>query len=60
MAAQQNVAQDRIDALALGFIGARVLYGAFYLMDQATLRSLAWVGGFGCSIALMLAAIRAG
>jgi uncharacterized MAPEG superfamily protein len=60
MAAQQNVAQDRIDALALGFIAARVLYGAFYLMDQATLRSLAWVGGFGCSIALMLAAIRTG
>ena len=58
MAAQQNVSGERIDALALGFIAARVLYGVFYLMDLATLRSLAWVGGFGCSLALMLAAIR--
>ena len=60
MAAQQNVAQDRIDQLAVGFIAARVLYGAFYLLDWASLRSLAWVAGFGCSIALMIAAIRAG
>ena len=60
MAAQQNVAQDRIDQLAVVFIAARVLYGAFYLLDWATMRSLAWVTGFGCSIALMVAAIRAG
>ena len=59
MAAQQDVAADRVDALSLGFIAARVLYGAFYLMDQATLRSLAWAGGFGCCLALMLSAIRA-
>ena len=58
MAAQQGVAPERVNQLAIGFVAARVLYGVFYLMDLATLRSLAWVGGFGCSIALMLAAIR--
>ncbi len=59
MAAQQGVAQDRIDQLAIGFIVARVIYGAFYMLNWATPRSLAWVVGFGCSVALMTAAIRA-
>lgn len=58
MAVQQGVAAERVNQLALAFIVARVLYGAFYLLDRATLRSLAWVVAFGCSIALMLAAIR--
>ncbi len=59
MAVQQRVSSDYVDALALGFIAARVLYGVFYLKDLATLRSLAWAAGLGCCIALMLAAIRA-
>lgn len=49
-----------IDILAVAFIVFRVLHGVFYLAGRATLRSLAWVGGFGCAIALLaLAALAA-
>lgn len=48
-----------IDALAVGFVAARLAYGIFYLADWATLRSLAWTAGFGCVIALFVIAGRA-
>ena len=47
--------QSTIDALAVGFLVSRVAYGAFYLADQATLRSLAWFAGMGCVAALFFA-----
>jgi uncharacterized MAPEG superfamily protein len=50
----------RVDALAVGFIVARLAYGGFYLADWATARSLAWTAGFGCVIALFVIAARAG
>lgn len=46
----------RADGLALGFIAFRVLHGSLYLLDRATLRSLAWAGGFACVIGLFLVA----
>lgn len=53
LAAQQMQApQPTVDALALGFIGARIAYIAAYLADQAALRSLIWFAGLACSIAL--------
>lgn len=57
LAAQQmHGAQDRIDLLAVGFIAARLAYIAVYLADQATLRSVVWAVGLGCSIALFFVA----
>jgi uncharacterized MAPEG superfamily protein len=44
----------RIDLLAALFIVMRLLYTAAYLRDAATLRSLAWSGGFLCVILLFL------
>nr|MBK7066366.1 MAPEG family protein [Deltaproteobacteria bacterium] len=44
--------QGRIDTLALGFIAARVAHFAAYLADVAPLRSLVWMAGLGCTIAL--------
>ena len=44
--------QGRVDLLALGFIAARVAYVAAYLADIAPLRSLVWMGGLGCVVAL--------
>lgn len=44
--------QARIDWLAIGFLGARVIYGILYLADLATLRSIAWMAGVACIVAL--------
>ncbi len=54
-----NGPQGLIDTLALVFIAARLLYLGFYLADQASLRSLAWFVGFGCVIAIFIAAAGA-
>jgi uncharacterized MAPEG superfamily protein len=41
-----------VDALALGFVVARVVYIGAYLADRANLRTLSWVVALGCAIAL--------
>lgn len=46
------VPHDRVDLLAMVFIAARVAYVALYAADIATLRTLAWLVGFGASLAL--------
>jgi len=51
-----NGPQSLVNTLALVFIGARVLHLAFYLANQATLRSLAWFVGFGSIIAIFVVA----
>lgn len=51
-AQQQGAAQGTVDALALAFVAARVVYIACYLADQEKARSLVWVLGLGLSIAL--------
>lgn len=43
-----------INLLAVVFVIARVAYLGLYLADKASLRSLAWVVGLVCSLALML------
>jgi uncharacterized MAPEG superfamily protein len=48
--------QPTVDALALGFIAARLAYVACYLADRATLRSAVWLIGLGLSIALFVVA----
>ena len=52
-----QVPQARVDALALAFIAARVLYLVLYVADRATLRSLVWTVGWGCSVALYVSAL---
>jgi uncharacterized MAPEG superfamily protein len=42
----------RVDLLALAFVGLRVAYIACYLWNKASLRSLVWLAGHGCIIAL--------
>ncbi len=46
--------QASVDALAIGFVVARLAYIACYLADLASLRSLVWVAGLGLSIALFI------
>ncbi len=55
IAHQTGAPQARVDALALAFVGARVLYGVCYLADLATLRSLVWIASMALAVALFLA-----
>lgn len=47
--------QTKVDALALGFVAARVAYFVCYLADWAALRSVAWLAGIGCAVAIFVA-----
>ena len=49
-------AQGTIDQLAMAWVAIRVAYGVCYLADWATLRSLVWMAGMGCVIALFVIA----
>ena len=61
MAQLAGVVPATINALAIGFVVARALHGALYIANQHYLRSLAWLAGFVCAIALIvLAAMRVG
>lgn len=51
-----GAAQPRIDALAMAFIGLRIVYGVLYIADLATLRSIVWAASVGCVIALFASA----
>jgi uncharacterized MAPEG superfamily protein len=46
--------QLQINALAVAFIGARILYLIMYISNKPTLRSLCWVIGFGCVVGLFV------
>lgn len=56
MAQMAGVAPDLISQIALIFVFLRILHGIFYLTTRPLMRSLAWLGGFGCVIALMVQA----
>lgn len=47
--------QSRVDMLALGFIGLRILYGILYLANKAPLRSLVWMAAMICNVAIFVA-----
>ncbi|MDO8268204.1 MAG: MAPEG family protein [Moraxellaceae bacterium] len=46
--------QVAIDAIAVTYIGLRLLYGVFYINDKAAMRSLVWAGGVACIVALFV------
>lgn len=48
-----GVPADRISMLAVVFIVARVLHGAFYIAGFPRLRSLSWAVGIVCVFALL-------
>ncbi|BFM05816.1 MAPEG family protein [Halioxenophilus aromaticivorans] len=53
--AEANLAT--VQLLCVLHIVARLCYLTFYLANLATLRSLSWMVGFGCAIALMALAL---
>ena len=54
IAVLQHVPGATIDLYAVIFVVARLAFVALYLSDRPSLRSLAWVVGFGACVALFL------
>jgi uncharacterized MAPEG superfamily protein len=50
---------SRVKLLAMAYVALRLAYGAAYLMDLASFRSLAWFASMACPIAIFVAALRA-
>jgi uncharacterized MAPEG superfamily protein len=48
----ENVAQSRIDFLAVSFVLARIAYLVCYVANWSTARSIAWLLGLICVIAI--------
>ncbi|MEJ5207137.1 MAPEG family protein [Denitratimonas sp. CY0512] len=57
MAQLAGVSPALISKLAIAFIVARVLHGVLYLRAVALMRSLAWLAGMACVVALMALAM---
>ena len=49
--------QGILDALAVSWIVLRVLYGALYMADQASLRSLVWLTALVVVLAMFLISV---
>lgn len=49
-----GASQGWIDALAVSFVVLRILYGIFYVTDQAGWRSTVWFMAFACIIGLFI------
>ena len=61
MAQFAGVDPNHVNLLAMAFVGFRVLHGVFYIAAIAPIRSLVWMGGLACTVALMvLAALKLG
>jgi uncharacterized MAPEG superfamily protein len=52
-----GASQATADALAVAFIAFRFAYGVCYLADIHLARSLVWLGGFGCCVALFFVGV---
>jgi uncharacterized MAPEG superfamily protein len=50
-----QVSQNTIDGLAVGFVAARLAYTGAYLADLHALRSVVWLAGMACVVALFVA-----
>ena len=59
MAQLAGVDHGRIAVLAVVFVAMRLAHGIFYVADVQLARSLAWLGGFACVVALMVMAAAA-
>ncbi len=60
IASLAKAAPGTIDNIAMLFVAARIAYLVAYLADTDKLRSLVWMVGLGCSVALFVVAAKAG
>ena len=54
LASIENAPQERIDLLALGFVAARIAYLVCYVANWPTARSIVWLAGITCVVAIFL------
>jgi len=47
-----NAPQGRIDLLAIGFVVTRIAYLVCYVADWPSTRSIAWLAGLACVVAI--------
>ena len=47
-----NAPQGRVDLLAIGFVAARIAYLICYVADWPTTRSIVWLAGLACVMAI--------
>ena len=47
-----NAPQHRVDLLAIGFVAARIAYLICYVADWPTTRSIVWLAGLACVVAI--------
>ena len=52
IASISQVPQARIDLLAIGFVAARIAYLICYIANWPTTRSIVWVLGLACVVAI--------
>jgi len=56
IASIMGVQQDRIDNLALTFVGFRIAHALMYVANYGILRTVMFTGGFICVVALFISA----
>jgi len=54
IAQMAQVPQATIDMLAMTFIVSRLLHGGFYMANFAVLRTISWLSGLVCIVALFV------
>jgi len=52
IASIQNAPQSRLDILAIGFVMARIAFLACYIVNWPTTRSIVWLAGLICVVAI--------
>lgn len=60
LAEMRGVPQGSVNALAVGFLLARVVYVLLYLTDRPSSRSVAWAVGCACNLAIFFSPVWAG
>jgi uncharacterized MAPEG superfamily protein len=54
IASMANAPQARVDLLAIGFVAARIAYLVCYVANWPSTRSIVWLAGLACVIAIFL------
>ncbi len=52
IASVASAPQARVDLLAIGFVAARIAYLICYVADWPTTRSIVWLAGLACVVAI--------
>ena len=52
IASVASAPQARVDLLAIGFVAARIAYLICYVADLPTTRSIVWLAGLACVVAI--------